>query len=115
MSETAGDLFWRVAATELSAGRAQEGTMMGSRCLRVSGQFAGMVHSRTGEVILKLPKDRVLDLIGEDVAAEFRPNGKLFKEWALLPGPAEDELRALLREAVGFAAQCAERKQRSQA
>ncbi len=103
MSHEPAALFWEIAAPHLRAGATSEGTMMGSRCLRTDGQFVGMVHSKTGEVILKLPATRVLALIDEDVAAEFRPNGKLFREWACLPGPAEDELRPLIAEAIAFA------------
>ncbi|MFT4628225.1 MAG: hypothetical protein ACI8PZ_006920 [Myxococcota bacterium] len=103
MSETGRETFWRLAEAQIAGGRAERGTMMGSQCVRVQGQFAGMVHSKTGEVILKLPAARVLALIADDVAEPFRPNGKLFKEWALLPAPDADMVGALLDEAITFA------------
>ncbi|MCO4762775.1 MAG: hypothetical protein KC502_14775 [Myxococcales bacterium] len=105
MSHDQEDLFWRLAAPHIRSGAAVEGTMMGSRCLRTNGQFVAMVHSKTLEIIVKLPADRVVGLIGQDVAAEFRPNGRLFKEWALLPTADESELRDLLIEAIAFANQ----------
>ena len=101
--DTDGARFWRTAQAHVEAGRASEGTMMGSRCLRVEGAFAGMVHSRTGEVIVKLPRARVQALVADGVAEPFAPNGRVFAEWALLPQPSEAVLVALVDEAVAFA------------
>ena len=100
---TDGDRFWQVARGHVAAGRAIEGTMMGSRCLRVGGQFAGMVHSGTGEIIVKLPRTRVQALVADGVAEPFAPNGRVFREWALLPQPTDVVLTTLVAEAVAFA------------
>ena len=55
----AEDQFWAIAGAHVEADGVAEGTMMGSRCLRVDDEFTAMIHTKTGELIVKLSADRV--------------------------------------------------------
>ena len=39
--------------------RVEEGTIMGGRCARVSGEFPGLVGYKGSGMVVKLPRDRV--------------------------------------------------------
>jgi len=101
--DEAEDQFWALAAPHLGADDIVEGTMMGSRCLRVDGDFTAMIHSKTGELIVKLAADRVSTLVEAGTVESFAPNGRVFKEWALVPSTDEASWSPLLAEAVEFA------------
>ncbi|MDA0352499.1 MAG: hypothetical protein O3A10_09865 [Chloroflexi bacterium] len=100
---TGEELFWELAAPHLASAEADEGTMMGSRCLRVGGQFTGMIHVKTGELILKLPRTRVDELVASGRTEAFAPNGRVFKEWTLVPRGDRRSWKKLIDEAVQFA------------
>ncbi len=98
-------LFWDLAMPMLMKGEADEGTMMGFKCLRVQGKFFASLDRESKNLIVKLPKDRVLSLIEAGNAVPFAPNGRVFKEWALIPKVDKDGWAMLLEEARGFVAQ----------
>lgn len=59
-----------------------------------------MPHSETGDLILKLPGDRVDDLVAEGTGRPFGPGRKVFREWVAI-SEGDDELwTALLTEAI---------------
>ena len=97
------ELFWELAAAHLVNDGVEEGTMMGSRCLRVGGEFTGMIHSKNGELILKLPRERVDELVAAGMTEAFAPNGRVFKEWTLVPRSDRRSWKKLIAEAVQFA------------
>ncbi len=99
----AADMWQQLADALTASGRAEPGTMMGSECLRVGGEFIGMLHVKTGELIVKLPADRVDELVGEGVGVSFAPAGRVFREWMAVPEPNEMLWRELLEEAQEFA------------
>lgn len=99
----AEEQFWALAARHLDSDDTVEGTMMGSRCLRVGGEFTAMIHTKTGELIVKLAADRVTALIEAGSVESFAPNGRVFREWALVPATDEAAWTPLLAEAVEFA------------
>jgi hypothetical protein len=101
--DEAEEQFWALAASILESDDAVEGTMMGSRCLRVCGEFTAMIHTKTGELIVKLPAERVSELIEAGSVESFAPNGRVFREWALVPDTAADAWAPLVAEAVAFA------------
>ncbi|HDH02640.1 MAG TPA: hypothetical protein ENH15_00155 [Actinobacteria bacterium] len=94
------ELFWSIAEDLLSS-RVEEGTMMGTRCLRVDGNFAAMVARQDWGLVVKLSADRVQELIAEGVGEPFAPAKKVFREWVSIPQPDESLWRALMKEAVG--------------
>lgn len=99
------DLFWDLA-TELQAGdeRIEEGTIMSSGCLRVSGEFLAMPHHKGAGLVVKLPRQRVDELIAAGEGSSFAPAGKIFKEWLLVDTLDEASWRGLLAEGIAFVA-----------
>jgi len=102
-SKSGEELFWELAAPHLASPGIAESTMMGSRCLRVGGEFTGMIDVRTGELILKLPRERVDALVASGKTEPFAPNSRVFKEWTLVPHGDRRAWKRLIDEAVAFA------------
>jgi TfoX N-terminal domain len=72
--------------------------MMGTRCAKLGGKiFCGL---RRGELLVKLGRERVRELVAAERATPFDPSGKgrPMKDWCLVPEPADDWL-ALAEEA----------------
>ena len=96
--------FWELAEPVLAdppgGHTLEEGTMMGSSCLRVNGDFGAMIHSKTGELIVKLPAARVLEEIEAGVGSAFSPNGRVFKEWMAVVATDDATWSRLIRESV---------------
>jgi hypothetical protein len=103
----AQDLFWEIAA-ELQAEdpRVVEGTIMNGRCLRVGKEFLALVDYKGSGLVVKLPKNRVAELIDQATGQPFAPAGKVFKEWLSVPKPDRRRWRALLREGITHAGKC---------
>ena len=68
---------------------------MGFLCLRVEEQFFATCDHRTGELMVKLPRERVQELIDGGSAHPFAPSGQVFREWALVPARAEQRWAGL--------------------
>jgi hypothetical protein len=99
------DVFWDLA-DELAAADPvlEEGTLMGSRCLRANGEFLAMPELRTGALVVKLPAARVAELIDAGVGEAFAPAGRVFREWVTIPQADEELWRRLLGEGKAFVA-----------
>jgi len=98
------DLFWALAEEMIAGGAADEGTMMDTRCLRVNGEFLAMVFHKTDQLIVKLPRDRVTEVIAGGHGTEFKPAGRVFKEWLAVTDRDEDQWRGMLEEGREFVA-----------
>lgn len=96
-------LFWELAGQLLAEPGVTQGTMMGYPCLRSNGAFFACVERVTGNLIVKLPAQRVSELAAAGQALPFAPNGRTFREWAAFPVADPAEWRALLTEARSFA------------
>lgn len=94
--------FWDLAREMLAREGVSDGTMMGFPCLRVRGAFFASCDHRTGDLIVKLPRDRVGALIEAGEGRPFAPAGRVFKEWLLIPDRDERRWGALLEEAYAF-------------
>lgn len=58
------ELFWQLAAELQSENpRVQESTIMNGRCLRVGKEFLALVDYKGSGLVVKLPKERVAELI----------------------------------------------------
>jgi len=99
--EAQSDRFWELSEP-LMGGPVAEGSMMGSKCIRVSGDFAAMIHSKTGDLIVKLAADDVLSEIEAGHGLAFAPNGKVFKEWLQVTANDDDSWTRLITGAVTF-------------
>lgn len=97
------ELFWELAIDMIGRDGVEEGTMMGTRCLRRDGVFFAMPEHKGGGLIAKLPVDRVEALVAEGVGRPFAPAGKVFREWVLVPETDLQTWVALLDEARRFA------------
>lgn len=87
-----------VVAELLADPAVQETQMMGMRSLKLGGKlFAGAWE---GELVVKVGRERVGELIAAERAAPFDPSGRgrPMKDWALVHEPADDWL-ALAEEA----------------
>ncbi len=98
-----GKLFWELAE-ELGRTdpRIAEGTIMNGRCLRVGKEFLALVDHKGSGLVVKLPKDRVNELVADGVGVPFAPAGRTFGEWVAIPKPDRRRWRALLLEGVAF-------------
>ena len=94
--------FWDLAEPMLAEAGVDEGTLMGFPCLRVDGDFFATCDHRSGDLIVKLPRERVAELVEAGVGRPFAPARRVFKEWVLVPERDEARWVALLAEARAF-------------
>ena len=105
MVTTDESMFWElIEELQLDDPRVEEGTIMGGRCARVAGEFLGLVDFKGSGLVVKLPRERVQELIDQGVGQPFAPAGKVFKEWVSVAKRDRRRWRALLREGVAFVA-----------
>lgn len=102
MCEHPTDFFHRVSADALTERDVTTGTMMGFPCLRVAGAFFASCDHRTGDLIVKLPRDRVTQLIESGAGRPFTPAGRTFREWVLVDDRDETRWGELIDEARIF-------------
>lgn len=79
-------------------------TMMGYPCVRRAGRFFASYDTRADALVVKLPAERVAELIADGTGEPFAPNGRVFREWITLAEPDGDVWERLLAEAREFAA-----------
>ena len=103
MTEQPTGFFWEVSAAALTYDDVATGTMMGFACLRVSGAFFASCDHRTGNLIVKLPRHRVQQLIQAGTGKPFAPAGRTFREWVLISDRDPARWAALIDEARAFA------------
>jgi hypothetical protein len=96
--------FWDIAERVLTEPGTDIGTLMQFPCLRVDENLFATCDHRTGDLIVKLPRGRVTQLIDDGQARPFAPAGRTFKEWATVPERDEAIWEALLTEARAFVA-----------
>lgn len=96
--------FWDVAEPFLGSGRLIEGTMMGHQCLRLTenDQFVATIERETGHLVVKLPKERVAELIESGEGRPFAPAKKVFSEWVAIADFDEQRWAGLLDESIAF-------------
>ncbi len=105
MPQTDESLFWElIDELQLEDPRVEEGTIMNGRCVRVSGEFLGLVDYRGSGLVVKLPRNRVQQLIDDGVGRPFAPAGKVFGELVSVPERNRRRWRALIRESRDFVA-----------
>jgi hypothetical protein len=95
--ELTGDLLYDPAI-----GRA---TMMGYPCVRMAGKYLASYDDKRARLVVKLPRDRVAELIAEGSGEPFAPAGKVFREWVAIPTVDRRLWQRLLADAVDFARQ----------
>jgi Protein of unknown function (DUF419). len=104
MVRTPEQIWEPIAKLQLTGRDVTTGTGFGTNPgLRVSGKiFAMLVRD---ELVVKLPKDRVDDLVEAGVARPFDAGkGRPMKEWASVPANASRRWKGLVEEARSFVA-----------
>jgi len=91
--------FWDIAEPFLTRSGTAIGTLMKFPCLRVDGNFFATCDHRTGDLIVKLPHQRVTQLIADGQGRPFAPAGRTFKEWTAIADRDEATWQSLLAEA----------------
>ncbi len=103
MSRSPEELFWQLAAElQKRDPRITEGTIMNGRCLRVGKEFLALVDYKGSGLVVKLPRQRVAELIDAGIGEPFAPAGKVFNEWLSIPSADRALWRKLLHEGVAF-------------
>jgi hypothetical protein len=96
--------FWQAAAPALAHDGVATGTMMGFPCLRLSGAFFASCDHRSGDLLVKLSRRRVEQLIEAGTGKPFAPAGRTFREWVLIDDRDQARWIKLIDEARLFAA-----------
>ena len=78
-------------------------TMMGYPCVRLAGRFLASYDDKARCLVVKLPRDRVTELIENGRGLPFAPAGKVFREWVSIPTVDSSLWQQLLAEAAEFA------------
>ena len=100
----AEDARYREVVDELLADAAvTEAKMMGMPSLKVGDKMFGGLFD--GELVVKVGRNRVEELVAADRASPFDPSGRgrPMKDWAMIP-ESEGDWLALAEEAKAFAA-----------
>jgi hypothetical protein len=82
--------------------RVTRSSMMGFPFLRLGDKFFACVEPATGDLIVKLPAERVNELVRTGSGRPFAPNGRVFKEWVACPVAARELWIDLLNEAQRY-------------
>lgn len=98
--------FWGVADGFIASGRVEEGTVMGHHCLRATprGGFVATVDRSTGNLVVKLPREHVEELVESGNGLPFAPGGKTFRDWVQIPTYNADEWAQLIDDSISFVA-----------
>ena len=95
-------LFWGLAEPLLAEESIVKSTMMGFPCLRVNGDFFASVDRKTGDLIVKLPANQVLDLIETEVGSLLRQTAVASKSGYLFPTETSVLWQQLINDARAF-------------
>ncbi len=101
-SRDARERFERLARRFISEPTVSQGTGFGSMPgLRVQRRIFAMLAGDA--LVVKLPKDRVDQLVAAGVAARFDPgHGRVMKEWVTVPTDQADDWDQLAADALGY-------------
>jgi hypothetical protein len=102
MARTPEQIWKPLAAAELKARGVTSGTGFGrSEGLRISNKIYAMLVN--GELVVKLPRDRVDELVDARVGERFDPgHGRVMREWLSVPTSASRRWKGLVGEAKAF-------------
>jgi hypothetical protein len=104
MMRDAAARFGELSARYVGAPGISEGTGFGlNPGLRTHGRIFAMLVR--GELVVKLPRERVDDLVAGGAGTNFDPgHGRLMREWVSIPGDADLDWAQLADEALAFVA-----------
>ena len=94
-------LFEKLSAAFLGDPRITPSKMFGATGLMVGGKAFSMVYK--GNLVIKLPKERVDALVSSGVGERFEPGtGRTMKEWLAVPPSQKSQWLKLSEEAHDF-------------
>jgi hypothetical protein len=101
----ARELFERITSGFMSDPTVSQGTGFGSSpALRVRNRIFAMLVG--GALVVKLPKDRVDQLVASGIGACFDPgHGRVMREWVTVPVGHATEWEELTADAFAFVEQ----------
>jgi hypothetical protein len=99
MPMTGEELFRDLVEPMYADPAVQRSTMMGLPCVRLHGRFFAALDRRSGALLVKLPAERVGQLVAAGHGEPFGPAGRVFREWVAIPRPDRRRWRGLLAEA----------------
>lgn len=102
LDDTPEKLYATLVEAFLSSTNAtQEGRGFGADALKTKGKIFAMLTR--GKLVVKLPKQRVDELIAADKGTHFDTGqGRLMKEWLMLDTMSAEEWLSLSKEAMEF-------------
>jgi hypothetical protein len=102
MPRTPEEIWQPIADEQLRSRGVTGGTGFGrSEGLRIDNKIYAMLVN--GELVVKLPKARVDELVGTGTGVRFEPGtGRVMKEWLSVPPTASRRWKALVHEAKAF-------------
>jgi YjbR len=103
-TRAAAQQFEQLSARLLTDPAVSRGTGFGSAAgLRVGRKIFAML-GRDGELVVKLAKERVDELVASGAGARFDPrhDGRLMKEWVTIPARQRRDWDQLVSEALQF-------------
>lgn len=80
----------------------ERGRMMHAFGLKTSGKFFAMEVD--GDLVVKLPAERVEELVATGAGRPFGTGGRRMREWVRLSPPDDEACAAFMGEARGFVA-----------
>lgn len=102
-SDAARDLYDELTDDLLYDPAIGRATMMGYPCVRLAGRFLASYDDKAGCLVVKLPRERVAELVETGQGDSFAPAGKVFREWVSLPTVDRGLWQTVLAESVEFA------------
>jgi hypothetical protein len=100
---TARDLYDELTDDLLYDPAIGRATMMGFPCVRLAGRFLASYDDKADTLVVKLPRERVTELVDSGAGESFAPAGKVFREWVSVPSVDRELWRTLLTETADFA------------
>ena len=98
------EYFWRIGQAFLKRKGITRGKILGFPCLRYMSEFVAAPEHRNGALIVKLPADRVAELVDQNKGERFAPAGRPFKEWLCVTQRDARFWKRLIDDAIDFAA-----------
>ncbi|MDH3193554.1 MAG: hypothetical protein OEY55_04320 [Acidimicrobiia bacterium] len=100
-TESKTELFWDLVEPMFDD-HVDRSTMMGLPCVRIDGAFFAALDHRSGNLIVKLPANRVSELVHAGTGVAFAPAGRTFREWVAIPNEDEELWSSLITDAQTF-------------